>query len=115
VSDDSVHVDLQNGRAEYSVTNLHLFDFQSFPTNYTKGGITTPGVVSFRVTWETTGPATVFNDPNRPLWRNAAPAIARMEWTGRSGDFEFRSGPIATSSSAANAAFLGEERNGSQY
>jgi hypothetical protein len=96
-----------------------MFDFQEFPRNFSQGGITTPGVVSFRVTWETTGPATVFDDPKRPLWRNTAPAMARMAWSGRSGDFEFQSHPIATSSSATSPAAigaqLGEERNGSLY
>lgn len=115
VPDDSVTVDLHKGRAEFSLRDAHIPDFHDFVNAVSGGGTTTPGVVSFRVTWETVGYSTVFDDPGRPLFRNTAPAIARMEWTGRSGEFEFRSHPIATSSSEANGALLGEERNGSQY
>lgn len=92
-----------------------MFDYHDFVNAVAGGGTTTPGVVSFRVTWERQGPATIDRFPDKPLWRNVAPAIARMEWTGRSGPYEFQSLSIDKSTSELNAAFLGEERNGSMY
>ena len=92
-----------------------MFDYHDFVNAVVGGGTTTPGVVSFRVTWERQGPATIVDFPGKPLLRNVAPAIARMEWSGRSGEYDFQSRPIETSTSALNAAFLGEERNGSMY
>ena len=73
-----------------------------------------PGSVSFRVTWVTTGSATIMDVPSKKFHGEHAPAEARMEWTGRSGDYDFQSQPSETSSSPFGA-LLGRERNGSFY
>ena len=115
VPEESVQVDLGAGTANYSLRNARMPDFHDFGNAVNGGGITTPGVVSFKVTWEAQSAPTAVAFPTRPLWRNAAPAIARMEWSGRSGEFEFQSRPIGTSSSEGQGALLGEERNGTMY
>lgn len=71
-------------------------------------------VVSFKVTWEASGPAVVTDIPSKPFHGEHAPAVGQMEWSARSGDYLFKSHPIGTSSSPSGA-LLGWERNGSMY
>jgi len=89
-------------------------DFISFDNAINGGGPKPPGVVSFKVTWEATGPAVVNDVPTKRFHGEHAAALAQMEWSGRAGDFEFVSRPIATSSSPSGA-LLGTQRTGSFY
>jgi len=69
--------------------------------------------VSFRVVWNAVGDEMRFDNAAqqfRGVFRNAS---AQMEWSARSGDFEFQSAPLSTSTTVA--AELGRERNGSFY
>jgi hypothetical protein len=109
----SVQVDLAQGIANLQATHVPILDYGDIPNAI--GGERPPvqGTVSFRVEWR--GPA-------RPIAiRNTDPVYggyvgefrrnaARMIWTARVGDFEFRSGVLETSSSTF--ALLGQERNG---
>jgi hypothetical protein len=71
------------------------------------------GRVSFTVIWTATGPVQSFDNPAQQFRGNFRNAQAQMEWTGRSGDFEFRSAPLGRSTSSA--AEIGRESNGSFY
>ena len=92
-----------------------MTDYLTFDNAVNGGGPPPrPGSVSFKVTWTTTGPAAITDISSKRFHGEHAPADAQMVWSGRSGDFEFHSKPIETSSSP-NGALLGRERNGSFY
>ena len=78
------------------------------------GPVPRPGVVSFTVRWETSGTLAVNDVPLKKFHGEHAPAAAQMAWTGRSGDFDFVSHPIETST-ASLGALLGRQRTGSFY
>ena len=110
---ESVNVDLDQGRATLQATNLPVLDFGEIPNAIAGMRPPVPASVTFRVEWS--GPA------QRTPVRNADPVYgrfvgefvytsARIEWTARAGDYEFRSAPIETSMS--QFALLGLERNG---
>jgi hypothetical protein len=71
------------------------------------------GRVSFTVIWTATGPVQSFDNPDQQFRGNFRDAQAQIEWSGRSGDFEFRSLPLGRSSSST--AQIGRESNGSFY
>jgi hypothetical protein len=114
VSDSDVQVDLGAGRATLQVDDIAQKDYFDFE-NAMLGNGATPrqGRVSFRVEWTATGPSNVVDDPAQRFRGTVRAATAQMEWSGRSGDFEFRSTDLAASTS--DAAQLGSARNGSYY
>jgi hypothetical protein len=114
VSSDSVDVDLATGSATLQVSDIQQKDFFDFE-NAILGNGATPrqGHLSFRVVWTASGPAANFDNAAQQFRGSFSPAIAQMEWSGRSGDFEFQSAPLADSITAA--AQLGAESNGSFY
>jgi hypothetical protein len=114
VSDSAVQVDLGAGRATLLVKDIAQKDYFTFD-NAMLGNGPTPrqGRVSFRVEWTATGEPGVVDDPTQSYRGTVRDAIAKMEWSGRSGDFEFRSTPLAESTT--DAAQLGSARNGSYY
>jgi hypothetical protein len=97
------------------MTDAHMKDYITFVNSIDPvGGTPRPGSVSFRVTWQATGPVVVTDIPAKPFHGEHASAEAMMEWTGRTTEYEFASHPIGTSSAPAGA-LLGSERNGSMY
>jgi len=114
VSADSVQVDLGAGTASLEVSDIQQKDYFDFE-NAMLGNGDTPrqGQVSFRVEWTANGPAQNVNNPTQEYRGTVQPALAQMEWSGRSGDFEFQSAPLATSTT--DAAQLGSCSNGSYY
>ncbi len=114
VSDSDVQVDLGAGRATLQVNDIAQKDYFDFE-NAILGNGATPrqGRVSFRVEWTATGPVTDVNNAAQRYRGTVRTALAQMEWSGRSGDFEFQSAPLATSTT--DAAQLGSARNGSYY
>jgi hypothetical protein len=102
-----------SGIATMQASNVPVFDYGDIPNAISGEKPGTRGTVSFRVEWE--GPArptrihntdSVYGGFAGEFRRNAA----RMTWTARVGDYEFRSGAMDTSSSIF--ALLGQERNG---
>jgi hypothetical protein len=69
--------------------------------------------VSFKVRWTATGGVTHFDNPAQQYGRDMRAATAQMEWTARSGIYEYTSAPLV--SSTTDAAQIGEESNGSFY
>lgn len=115
VNPDAVDVDLGAGTATYSLTGARMPDYLTFDNAINRTGpVPRPGVVSFTVTWNTTGAAVVNDVPLKKFHGEHAPANAQMAWTGRSGDFDFVSHPIDTSVSSYGA-LLGRQRTGSFY
>ena len=121
MDDDAVRVNLNQGKAVLEARNVQVKDFFDFQ-NAIIGppGNTNPAKVSFRVEWQAAGTVNQWNsadwasNPASHLFRGEfRDAVARMEWSGRSGDFEFQSEPLANSIS--EAAELGRESNGSFY
>jgi hypothetical protein len=114
VSSDSVDVDLATGSATLQVSDIQLKDFFDFENAILRNGATPrQGRMSFRVEWTASGPAADFDNASQQFRGSFSPAVAQMEWSGRSGDYEFKSAPLAES--ITNAAQLGEESNGSFY
>lgn len=114
VSADNVDVDLGAGTASLDVTDLQQKDFFDFE-NAMLGNGDTPrqGRVSFRVEWTAYEDAVDVDNPDQEYRGTVRPALAQMEWSGRSGDFEFQSAPLSTSTT--DAAQLGTGSNGSYY
>jgi hypothetical protein len=83
------------------------------------GRPSTPAVVSFRVVWTATGGVNVFDNAAQQFRGEFRNAAAHMEYSGRAGDFEFESAPLADSTTVRFndrlAAELGRESNGSFY
>lgn len=114
VSSDSVDVDLGAGRATLQVSDIQQKDFFDFE-NAILGNGATPrqGRLSFRVEWTASGAAADFNNAAQQFRGRFSPAVAQMEWSGRSGNYEFESSPLAEATT--DAAQLGAESNGSFY
>ena len=115
VTDDrDVTVDLTAGTATLRGRNLHMKDHHDFENSLLHNGEpATPSVVSYTVTWTATGSASPFADPALRYRGSLRPATAQMDWTARSGNFEYTSGPLATSTT--DLAWLGTESNGSYF
>ena len=73
----------------------------------------TPGRVSFTVEWTAEGAPQTVNNSAQQYRAVVRSAMAQMEWSARTPEFEFHSAPLATSTT--DAAQLGEESNGSYY
>lgn len=114
ISGDAVEVDLAAGTASMDVTDIQQKDFFDFE-NAILGNGDTPrqGRVSFRVEWTANGAPLDVDNPAQQYRGTVRSAIAQMEWSGRSGDYEFVSAPLATSTT--DAAQLGSCNNGSYY
>ena len=110
---EGVQVDLRNGIASMQASDVPVFDYGDIPNAITGARAPVSGTVSFRVEWG--GPArpisirntdSVYGGYVGEFRRNAA----RMIWTARAGDYQFRSSTMDTSWSLF--ALLGHERNG---
>jgi hypothetical protein len=118
--DNSVAVNVANGFASMSVTDLTVEDYHDFGNALGGGGAGIPGPsmpaqVSFTVIWSGANSLTKV--------KNTAAAsdgggfagefvrnVAQMEWSATVGDLKYVSDPLATSASAF--AEIGHERNG---
>ena len=93
---------------------MHMKDFHDLENSILGNGETpTPAVVSFTVEWTATGAVSNFNNPDQRYRAAMRTATAQMEWTARSGIYEYTSAPLATSTT--DAAQIGEESNGSFF
>ena len=114
ISDTCVDVDLDAGTATYAIDDLAQWDHFDFQ-NAILGDGNQPrmGRVSFKVQW--TGGPTIehFDNPAQQFRGDFRIATAQMEWSGRSGEFEFQSLPL--DQSTTDAAQIGFESNGSYY
>jgi hypothetical protein len=115
VGDDSVEVDLAAGTATLQASDLRMKDYHDFENAILGNGATpTPCAVSFTVRWTATGDVDYrFDNPVQHFRGDFRNAVAQMEWSGRSGVFEFRSAPLAQSTT--DGGQLGQESNGSFY
>ena len=100
---------------------MHMPDFHDFENAVTGNGDTpTPAVVSFTVRWTASGEVSHFDNAAQhyraDMWTAAnenASVSAQMEWTARSGIYEYTSAPLAESTT--DFAQIGTESNGSFY
>jgi hypothetical protein len=114
IDDDAVDVDLDAGTATYSGTNMHMPDFHEFENAILGNGEpSTPAVVSFNVKWTAAGSVNHFSNPTQQYRGDMRIATAQMDWTARSGIYEYTSAPLATS--AEDFAQIGQESNGSFF
>jgi hypothetical protein len=114
VSGDSVVVDLDAGTATLEVHDLRQKDYFDFENAILGNGATPKmGLVSFKVQWSEPVSRDSFDNPSQQFRGDFSFGIARMDWTGRSGQFEFRSGPLEES--VSDVAQVGFESNGSFY
>jgi hypothetical protein len=114
VPQDHVRVDLTTGRATLEVRSLHMKDFFDIENaTVGGGGHPVPSVVSYRVEWTAGGPVNTFDNVAQQYRGEFRNALAQMEWSARTVEFDFVSAPIGTSTT--DAAQLGREQNGSFY
>jgi hypothetical protein len=93
---------------------MHMQDFHDFENAILGNGEpSSPAVVSFTVKWTATGSVNHFNNPTQMYRSDMRIATAQMDWTARSGIYEYTSAPLATS--AEDFAQLGQESNGSFF
>ena len=114
MDDRDVTVDLAAGTATLHGRDLHMKDYHDFENSQLlTGEPPTPSVVSFTVNWTATGDAAPFADPEHQYRGDLRPATAQMDWTARSGIFDYTSASLATSTT--DLAWLGTESNGSFF
>jgi hypothetical protein len=111
---DAVDVDLAAGTATLRARNLPVKDFHDFENAILGDGAPpTPGMVSFTVQWTASGPSTHVDNPAQMYRADIREAAAQMDFTAVSGDFEYVSAALETSTT--DAAQLGFQSNGSFY
>jgi len=93
---------------------MHMKDFHDFENAVLGNGEPpTPAVVSFTVIWSATGGVNQFDNAAQQYRGEMRTATAQMDWSARSGIYEYTSAPLATS--AQDFAQLGQESNGSFF
>jgi len=93
---------------------LHLQDYFTIENSLTGNiGSPTPAVISFKVVWNATGSVNHYENPDQQFRGEFRTASGQIEYSGRAGDFEFQSAPLASSTPVA--AELGQESNGLFY
>jgi len=98
------------------VDNLHLKDYYSLENSFLGNGEQpTPAVMSFTVewNWNATDSVNYYDNSAQKFRGYFSNASAYIEYSGRAGDFEFQSEPLASSTTVA--AEIGQESNGSFY
>jgi len=108
-----VQVEPAAASASIQVGNLAQKDYIDFENAVLGGTPAVPGRVSFRVEWTAQGDAQTFDNPDQRYRAVVRGAEAKMEWSARTVDFDFRSAPLA--SSTTEFGQLGQESNGSYY
>ena len=107
-------VDLGAGTAVLEVSDLHQKDYFTLENALLGGGPSPrPAVVSYVVRWTAHGAVHEFDNPDQQFRGSFRDATAQMEWSARTPNYDFRSAPLATSTT--DAAELGQESNGSYY
>jgi hypothetical protein len=77
--------------------------------------------MSFTVVWNATGSVNHYDNPDQKFRGDFRDALAYIEYSGRAGEFEFQSAPLASSTTSVDptapgpAAEIGWESNGSFY
>ena len=93
---------------------MHVFDFHDIGNALFGGGpAPVPAVVSFKVQWSGVNDRSNIKNPANGFAGEFVRGQAQMEWSATSGDFQYVSEPLSTSSS--EFAELGHERNGSFF
>ena len=114
VDDDSVQVDAAASTATLRASDLRMKDYHDFENAILGNGApATPGAVSFTVRWTATGDVHDWNNEAQRFRGRFRDAVAQMDFSARSGEFDFRSHPLETSTT--DVAELGVESNGSFY
>ena len=108
-----MQVDPATASASIQVSNLAQKDYIDFENAILGGTPPVPGRVSFKVEWTAQGEPQTFNNPDQRYRAVVRGALAQMEWSARTVDFDFQSAPLATSTT--EFAQLGRENNGSYY
>ncbi|MEY2433327.1 MAG: hypothetical protein QOC92_3052 [Acidimicrobiaceae bacterium] len=111
---ESVSVDLDAGTAVLQVGDLHMKDYFTLENAVLENGRRPrPATVSYVVRWTAKGVPSAFDNPDQHFRGTFRSASAQMEWTAQTPDYDFRSSPLATSTT--DGAQLGHESNGSFY
>ena len=114
VDEDTVDVDLAAGTATLRADGMRMKDYHDFE-NAILGNGDPPkqSSVSFTVRWSATGDVEELDNDVQQFRGHFRDAEAKMEWSARSGQFEYQSAPLEESTT--EAAQLGEESNGFFY
>ena len=109
----TVHVDPTGQSAVYEVSDLPQKDYVDLEGALFGGTRVRQGRVSFRVEWAANGAPQLVDNPEQRYRGVVREAAAQVEWSARTGEYEFHSAPLAESTT--DAALLAQESNGSYY
>lgn len=109
IDEDSLEVDLEDGTATLSVTNLHEQDFTTLQNSLT-GGSGVPASVSFKLTWKATARPINITDVGQNFTGRFRISAASISWTATAPNFTFASDPADQSINVKSV--IGRERNG---
>ena len=110
--DNSTFANPGAGTAVVEAHNIHVYDFGNF-NNALSGNPGVPAVVSYKVEWSGVGERVNVKNRSDGHAGEYTRGQAQMEWSATVGDYSFVSAPLSTSS--AEFAELGTERNGSFF
>ncbi len=112
--DSAVSVNPGAGTAGLMASGVEIKDYGYFENAVVGGGPQPrPSVVSFDVRWTAESAVNEFNNPAQQFRGSVRYALAQMEWTAQTPDYDFESAALATSTT--DAAQFGQESNGSFY
>lgn len=111
IPDQSIDVDLEDGRASMRLTNAVVTDYGNIQNALFGGGpAPTRAVVSFDMEWSRVIDRGEVNNPLHMLAGKFVYNHAQMEWSAIVGNYHFLSARLSSSSSSF--AELAHERNG---
>jgi hypothetical protein len=109
VSEDALDVDLEDGSANLALRNLDEEDYHNLH-NALLDGPSDPASVSYRMRWKAIAPATTVTDSVHGFTGRFRISTVTIEWSARTGSFEFVSDPASQSVNVMSV--MGHERNG---
>jgi hypothetical protein len=113
VPSGSVRVSPSVDSATLELSHFAQKDYTDIENALFGGTSPVPGKVSFKVEWTADGAPVEVDNPAQKYRAVVRSALAQMEWSARTTEFDFQSAPLETSTT--DGAQLGHESNGSYY
>jgi hypothetical protein len=109
ISEDALDVDLEAGTATLALTDLDEEDYHNL-RNALLDGPSDPASISYKMRWTATAPAMNVTDSVHRFTGRFRISTVSIEWSAKTGSFEFVSDPAAKSVNVMSV--MGHERNG---
>ena len=109
VSDEVLDVDLEDGTTTLDVDDLDEEDYHNL-LNALQDGPSDSASVSFKMRWTAVEPSIKVTDPVHRFTGKYRISTVAIEWSAKSGSFEFTSDPASSTTNVKSV--IGRERNG---